>query len=47
METIIEVLLAIISIPLQKWDKLKSGYKIVISALVLIIVVMGVYVASN
>jgi len=28
METIIEGILAIISVPLEKWDKLKSRYKI-------------------
>ena len=47
MESIVEVIFDIISVPLQKWDKLKRGYKVVISALLLLIVVMGVYVSIN
>jgi len=44
MESIIEILFEIISVPLQKWDKLKIGYKVVVSVVVLAIVVMGIYI---
>ena len=47
MESILEVIFDIISVPLQKWDKLKSEYKVVISTLLLLIVVIGVYVSIN
>lgn len=44
MESFLEVLCEIISFPLQKWDKLKISYKVVVSVVVLFIIVMCVHI---
>ena len=47
MESILEVIFDIILVPFQKWDKLKSSYKVVISVVLLLIIVVGVYIYIN
>ncbi|WP_193774491.1 hypothetical protein [Vallitalea guaymasensis] len=39
MEVIIDILSDIISVPLEKWDKLKSGYKIITASLLATIII--------
>ncbi|GMQ61519.1 hypothetical protein [Vallitalea maricola] len=43
MEVIIDILSDIISVPLKKWDKLKSGYQIITASL-LVTIIIGAYI---
>ncbi|GMQ58563.1 hypothetical protein AN1V17_29580 [Vallitalea sediminicola] len=42
MEVIIDILSDIISVPLEKWDKLKSSYKLITSS-VLVTIIIGAF----